>query len=283
MRLRRWHRRIFAPEWLCLALLLLQFHRALLWIAGTWTDDTYQSVGLFALVALVFLQRRPPPRRDRPSSSHLIGLALVSLLDLLCTPLSVNVLSASLAVLAFHLWAVSFRQYHGRWFLHPQLLLGLLCLPAVYWVNILFGHQLQQLAGRIAAAGLALYGVPARVEGTLIHVGSTVIGVDAACSGVKLLVAGALFGLLAQPVTHLWRRLLFWIGLAVALLSANVARVLSLILAHLHLGRAPSEAVHQAIGLVAFLIACSGALLLSRWLARVRIVPDLSPPAEASA
>jgi exosortase len=278
----RWQRHILSPQWVCLGLLLLQFHRALLWIAGTWTDDTYQSVGLFALMALLFVQRRPPPRRVRPSTPHLIGLSLVSLLDLLCTPLSINVLSAALAVLALHLWAVSFRRYRGRWFLHPQLLLGLLSLPAVYWVNILFGHQLQQLVGRIAGAGLALYGAPARVEGTLIHVGSAVIAVDAACSGVKLLVAGALFGLLAQPAARLSRRLLFWIGLAAALLMANVARVLSLALAHLYLGRAPSEAVHQAIGLAAFLIACSGALLLSRRLARVRIVPELSP-AEAPA
>lgn len=270
-------RPILTPQWLCLGLLLLQFHRALLWIAGTWTDDTYQSVGLFALGAIVFFQRRLPPRRSRPSTPHLIGLAVVALLDLLSRPLAVNVLSATLALIALHLWAVAFRRYSGRWIFHPQLLLGLLCLPAVYWINVLFGHQLQQLAGRIAGAGLSLYGVPARVDGTLIHVGPTVIAVDAACSGVKLLVAGTIFGLLAQPTARVWRRVLFWTGLAAALLSANVARVISLALAHLRLGRAPSEAVHQAIGLVAFLMACAGALLLSRRLARARIVPDEAP------
>lgn len=257
------------PDLLALGLLLLQLHRALLWIAGTWTDDTYQSLGFLALIVLVVRQRRLPPLRAEPSRPHLIGLVTVAALELVAARLGVNLLSALLAVVALHLWAVTFRRYEGRWFLQPQLLLALLCLPAAFWLNVLCGHQLQQLVARTAAAGLSLYGLPtAGVDGTLIQIGGTTIAVDSACSGVKLLVSGLVFGLLAQPRGGLGRRALFWAGLGALLLAANVARVMSLSLAHLRLGHAPGEVVHQAIGLAAFVMACAGALLVGRWLGR---------------
>jgi exosortase len=257
------------PDLLALALLLLQLHGALLWIAGTWTDDTYQSLGFLALIVLVVRQRRLPPLRAEPSRPHLVGLVVAAALELVAARLGINILSALLAVVALHLWAVTFRRYEGRWFLQPQLLLALLCLPAAFWLNVLCGHQLQQLVARAAAAGLGLYGLPtAGVDGTLIQIGGTAIAVDSACSGVKLLVSGLVFGLLAQPRGGLARRALFWAGLGVLLLGANVARVMSLSLAHLRLGQPPGEVVHQAIGLAAFVMACGGALLVGRWLGR---------------
>lgn len=264
---------LLRSDLLALALLLLQFGRALLWIAGTWTDDTYQSFGFLVLVLLVARQRRLPPLRREPSRPHLFGVVALAALDLLTARLGVNLLSALCAVLALHLWAVAYRAYRGRWFLQPQLLLGLLCLPAAFYLNVLCGHQLQQLVARIAGASLSLYGLPTSgVDGTLIQVGGAAIAVDAACSGVRLLVSGLVFGLLAQPAAAagLARRALFWVALGALLLSANVARVMSLTLANLQLGHAPSEAVHQATGLVAFVMACAAALLLSRWLGQRR-------------
>lgn len=270
---------------LALAILLLQFHRALWWIVGTWTDDTYQSFGFLALGVIVLRGRRLPALRDAPSLPHLVGLVAVAALDLLAARLGINLLSALLAVLALHLWAVSFRCYQGRWFLQPQLLLALLCLPAAFYLNVLCGHQLQQLVARVAGAGLALYGLPLTgVEGTLIHVGGAAVAVDAACSGVKLLVSGLVFGLLAQPhgAAGWLRRTAFWAALGGLLLCANVARVMSLALAHLRLGQSPSEAAHQAIGLAAFVFACVAALLLSRVLSRRDAAPVAAPMAEAA-
>lgn len=263
-----------------LCLLVAHFHRALMWIAGTWTDDTYQSFGFLALAVLVVVGRRLPPLRPSPSRRHLISLVAVVAADVIAAPLSVNLLSAALAILALHLWAVTFRAYRGPWFWHPQLLLGFLCLPAVYWANVLFGHQLQQGVGRVAAVGLSLYGLPARVDGTLIQIGSEAIAVDGACSGVKLLTAGLVFGLLAQPRGRA-HKALFWAGLIATLLSANVARVISLALVHLRLGGPPGEAAHQAIGVVAFAMACGAALLLTRGLDRRRAT-DRRPSPEAA-
>ena len=79
-------------DWLVLGLLLFQFFRSLLWIASTWTDDTYQSVGFLALAVLVIWQRRLPPLRTSPSRPHLWGLVVIAVLDLLLWPLSINIL-----------------------------------------------------------------------------------------------------------------------------------------------------------------------------------------------
>lgn len=250
-----------------LAALLLQHHRALAWIARTWTEATYESWGFLALLALVLAFRRLPPRRALPSQPHLFGLLGVCLLDLLTARLGVNLLGAALAVLSFHLWLVAFRAYRGRWLLQPQLWLGMLCLPVVHWANVIFGFQVQQLVGRLAAACLSLYGLPVRVEGALLHLQGAVVAVDSSCSGLKLLYSGLLLGLiLARGEVRWTRRALFWCALAGLLLGANVVRVISLTMAQLQLGHPPSALAHQGIGLVAFAMVCAASLAIWRGL-----------------
>ncbi len=251
-----------------LAALLVHYHQALLWIAGTWRDATYESWGFLALGAL--LLRRVPPRRAAPSRPHLLGLAGVLLLEVACAPLALNVLSALLGVVSLHLWAVAFRSYPGRWYAQAQLWLGLLSLPAVYWANIVAGYHLQHMVTRLAAAGLSLYGWPVTSSGTVLQLPAMTVAVDSTCSGLKLLYTGVLFGVLAGPTAGVGRAFFYWAGLLGLLLAANVTRVMSLAAAHLHLGRPVGETAHEAMGLVAFAMACALALLLSRILERPR-------------
>ena len=257
--------------------LAVQYHGAFVWIAGTWRDATYESWGFLALGAL--LLRRPPPRRAAPSRAHLWGMAGITLADLAFAPLQLNVLSALLGVVSLHLWAVAFRAYPGRWFAQAQLWLGLLCLPAVYWANVLVGYHLQHLVTRVAAAGLGLYGLAVSSSGTLLQLPSMVIAVDTSCSGLKLLFTGVLFGVLAAPSAGVWRGVLFWAGLLGMLFLANVMRVMSLAAGHLHLGHPVDQASHQGIGMVAFALACALALLLARRLERRGRPVCCRPPA----
>jgi exosortase/archaeosortase family protein len=251
-----------------LAALLLQYHRSLVWVARTWTEATYESWGFLALLALL-LTRRLPVRRPTPSRLHLAGLVFVCLVDLASAPLGVNVLSAALAVLSLHLGLVTFRVYEGRCLLHPQLWLGLLCLPVVHWANVLCGFQAQQLVSRAAAACLGLYGLPVRAEGVLLHLPDAVVAVDSSCSGLKLLYSGVLLGVVLTGGGGRWsRRVLFWGALCGLLLAANVVRVISLAVAQLQLGRPVGEAAHQGIGLVAFAMVCVASLALWRRLRR---------------
>ncbi len=253
-----------------LACLLLQLGDGLRWLASTWADPTYGSAGLLPLLLLApALLRLPPPRRD-PSTRHLACLVAVAAADLaLLQPLQINVLRAAAAVICLHLWLVAFRDYRGRWYRHPQLWLGLACLPVVHWANTLVGYPLQRLAAQIAGGALEIYGVPVVAEGTQLRVGELLIGVDSSCSGLKLLYCGALFGVLATAGAGrrlpLPRALLFWLTLASLLFFANVLRVIGLTAAHLHSGQAPGEALHQGVGLAAFVvIAALPSLLLLR-------------------
>ncbi len=250
------------------------FHGALRWIGRTWQEATYESWGVLALLMMVPLLLRLPARREAPSVPHLTGAAGLCLLDLALTPLSLNMLSALLALLSLHLCVVAFRRYEGSWLLQRQLWLALLCLPAVYWANVLFGYHLQGMASELAARGMWLYGIPARVQGTVITTPGAVLAVDTSCSGLKLLYSGVLFGVMATPGPRrgLWAVLLFWGALLPLLLAANVARVLSLAMGHLALGRPVGDVPHQAIGLVIFAMVCGVMLAL---LSRTRRRPAL--------
>ncbi len=151
----------------------------------------------------------------------------------------------------------------GRWWAQRQLWLGLLALPAVFWMNLVVGFPLQQLVTRVAGAGLGLYGLPVSVNGTLLELPGATVVVDSTCSGVKLLHGGVLFGLLAAPsALGRARRALFWAALLGGLFLANAARVMCLALAQLELGQPLSETAHQAVGLFAFLIVAAASLLL---------------------
>jgi exosortase/archaeosortase family protein len=254
-------------EGLVLVAIGLHFHRAFVWIARSWSEQTYESWGFLPLILLLPHMRRMPARRMKASTARLAGILAVSAFDLLLWRLRLNIVSATLAIVALHLWLVAFREYAGRWYAQRQLWLALLCLPLVYWGNVLLGYQVQHFATRVAAAWIGLYGQPVITDGTLLQFPSRTIAVDAACSGIKLLYAGLLFGLLALPNQLGWlRRLAFWGALLTLLLLANVARILSLALAELHFG-AISERLHEGIGLAAFATACALALLILRRLA----------------
>ncbi len=274
--------RLSRVPWLELALLgalLLQFGGGLAWIAHTWRDATYESSGLLAALLLVPALLRPPPRRAAPSRPHLAGVLAVALADLALAPLQLRVASAALGLLGLHLWAFAFRAYQGTWYGARQLWLGLLALPVVFWANVLLGYPLQHLVTRAAAAALGLYGLQVQASGTLLQLPGAALAVDASCSGVKLLYAGLLLGLLAAPLAPTRAaRALFWSALVGLLLAVNVMRVISLAMAQLQLGRPLGPQAHEAVGILAFALAAALALLLLRRLGGRR---PAAPPATA--
>ena len=242
----------------CLLAILAHFHRALLWIGRTWQEATYESWGVLALLLVIPLVRRLPALRSTPAMPHLAGAAGLCLLDLALAPLALNIVSAFLGLVAIHLWSVAFRRFSGSWLLQRQLWLAMLCLPAVYWANVLFGYQLQSLASELAGRCLWLYGIPARIQGTVISVPGAVLAVDTSCSGLKLLYSGILFGVVATPGFSRGVRaiLAFWGALLPMLLLGNVVRVLCLAMGQLFLGRPVGDVPHQAIGLIIFALVC---------------------------
>ncbi len=248
-------------EAVVLAAVLVQHAGAFRWLVRTWRDATYESFGFLALALLVPFLLSAPPRREAPSRRHLVALLATALLDLALAPLGLNLLSAALGVIRLHLFAVAFRAYEGPLVKHVELWLGLLTLPVVHWANVLVGFRLQELVTRLAAAGLRCYGLRAEVHGTTLDLLGATIAVDASCSGLKLLYSGLLFGLLVLARLRR-RRLLFAAALLLALLGANVVRVISLVIAQLQLGRPLDATSHEWVGLLAFALACGLSLLV---------------------
>jgi exosortase len=258
-----------------LAILALHFHRALLWIGRSWSDSTYDSWGFLALiVVLPWIWRSLPERREHPSLPHLAGVLVLCLVDLLLTPLAINIVSASCALLGLHLFAVAFRRYRGSWIVQPQLYLALLCLPLVHWGNLLVGHVLQRFATRAAAAGLGLYGYNVAVDGTLLQIDGVTFAVDSACSGLRVIFSAGLFALLIAPrEVSVLRRALFFTSVPCLALLANITRVMCLALLRIRSGEAAGELLHQGLGLVLFVLCCAALLGIRRSLKRPALQP----------
>ena len=91
---------------------------------------------------------------------------------------------------------------------------------AVPWITPIEGpivQGLMRLVAGIAAETLALFGVPAQLEGNVIRISSGVVGVNEACSGVRSLQTSLMIGLLFGELKRLS------IGRRLALVAAAVA------------------------------------------------------------
>lgn len=241
-----------------LTVLGLQFHRAFRWIGHTWQESTYESWGILPVLLLGAALFKLPPLRPAPRLRYLAYALGCAFVDAITAPLELNVLSALLGVTALHLGLLAFRRFRGSWIAQRQLWLGMLCLPAVYWLNVTVGYQLQSLASTVAASMLRAYGLMVDARGTMLQLPGLTLAVDTACSGLKILFSGLLFGLVAAPALRPSpvRTLLFWGLLLAQLLFANSVRVTCLAMATLFVGQAPGEGLHQVLGLVVFVLVC---------------------------
>ncbi len=159
---------------LLLLVIVTQYYSAFAWIIQTWNESTYESWGFLAILLLGLNIRHRPRKRKEPAQIHLSAILVLALLDLICTPLRLNILSALTALLSLHLWFTAFYHCQGRWYLHPHLWFALLSLPVVYWANILFGFHLQKFVSLIAAQWLSFYGISVTAEGPLLQLPQTV-------------------------------------------------------------------------------------------------------------
>src|SRR5216110_1639075 len=105
---------------------------------------------------------------------------------------------------------------------------------AVPWVTPIEGPIIQGLmraVARVAAETVALFGIPAQLEGNLIRVTNGLVGVNEACSGVRSLQTALMIGLLfgeLKRLSILRRVVLVACAVAIALL-ANFVRAVFLV------------------------------------------------------
>jgi len=150
-------------------------------------------------------------------------------------------------------------------------------LVAVPWPTAIEApvvNSLAVLVANLAAEVLGWAGVPAFARGNLVELGSGVIGIDEACTGIRSFQASLMLALFFGAVYRLAfanRAVCILAGLGVSLLL-NFARTVFLSLLMAKAGPAALESWHDAVGIIVPL-GCFGLIWLFAHLFRVREWP----------
>ena len=271
---------------LAAALLLALFVRDAVDLAAIWWTSTTYAHCLFIapIVAWLVWQRRVELGRLTPVAWW-PGLLLVS-----AGAVAWLLGDAGSLALARQLGLVLMLQGGVVTLLGPNVARGLL-FPLAYSLFLVpFGDQfeppLQQVTVAIVLPLLHLAGIPAEVNGVLIHAGRYYFEVAEACSGAKFVIAMAAFGVLvAGTCFQSWpRRLAFMAAALVVPVLANGVRAFGTIWAA---DRWSLEAAtgfdHIVYGWVFFGLVMAGVLALGwRWFDRSPDAPAFDPTTLAS-
>jgi exosortase/archaeosortase family protein len=234
---------------------LLALSPVLWWFGKRLNDGSDEPLGLLTLgLALVLAWRERKSLHAAPQA-RVAGamLVLLSVLGIHGLPPMVR---GGLAVAGIATW-------YG-WYRRGGLMgLLLLSLPVVASMQFFIGYPLRLAAAEGAVRLLELGSLVVSRSGTQIELGGKVIGVDPACSGVRMLWH-ALAAAMALAAIHRlsWRATVIAGFLAIALvIPANTVR--AALLAVREIGHFPENLPgHGGIGLVSF-----GVVLLPLWIA----------------
>lgn len=229
-------------------------------------------IGIILLITLRLRRSEVRPRLDATPYLALLPLSLVfggSLVYLLIERfLDINTLSASLFGLATYgllgLWLSPKPWRQGL----PAALLIIGTLPFGEHMQTFIGYPLRILTAEIIRDGLAAAGIASIGVDTILILENGVSHIDLPCSGVKSLWTGALFLIAAtwierRPINLRW--LLTAVIFAGLLFIANLIRVGILVVVGQVAGwQLVAEMLHVPLGVLGFVAACLGALLLLR-------------------
>jgi exosortase len=217
-------------------------------LSGEWSVNAQYNYGWFVpfFALLLFWLRwegRPPCRpmpRTRRSSSLLLAIAVLAFLLLLPVrlfeignpdwrPLGWVHAAVVTTLTLLYIW------YRGgaTWLRHFAFPIGFFFV-AVPWVTPMEAPIIQGLMRVIAALASEtanLFGIPARLEGSLIRVSTGLVGVNEACSGVRSLQTALMIGLLFGELKRLSisRRIALLFAAAAIAFVGNYARAFFLV------------------------------------------------------
>ena len=198
----------------------------ILWrqLSGEWSVNDQYSYGWFVpffAIVLFWLRWEDRPKtqevrgqrtEDRKKNALAIALTIVALLLLFPVrlfeignpdwrPLSwLHAIAVATITLAL-LWSIGGKPWL-RHFAFPVLF----TLVAVPWVSPLeepIVQGLMRVVAAIASEVVALFGIPAHLEGNLIRIPGGLVGVNEACSGVRSLQTSLMIGLLFGELKRL--------------------------------------------------------------------------------
>jgi len=249
---------VFAP---------ILYYMALHWQA----DSNYSHGFLVAPLAVYFAWERLPRVKQvpvNPSWWGLVPLALGSL-ALIVGRLGVELMSmrAAFVLTVIGIVLMTLGKSIARVLAFPLLFLFLMVPLPQSLVNII-AFPLQLTAASIAVSALQAMGIPALLEGNIIHLATTRLFVAEACSGLRSLMA---LGTLGVVFAYFFRKniierlILVFSTIPIAILVNAFRVALTGYLTHHYGTEAAEGAVHQLEGFITFALALA-LLLVEAWL-----------------
>ncbi len=247
-------------------------------LKSEWTLNPQYGYGWTVPFLSIYLIWKRWPERPSPAppSARVLPLALISFCSLLLFPIRFvaeanpdwRLLSWSLAVVVV---AVSlgmiFLTGGAPWLRHfafPFLFL-LVAVPWPMQAEQVVTQSLMRAVTAINVLVLNVAGTPALQHGNVIEVGSGLIGIEEACSGVRSLQATLMISLFLGELYsfNLGRRILLVIAGGVFAFVCNLVRTAILVWIGAHRGATAIEAWHDPAGLSILLVCLFGLWSLS--------------------
>ncbi len=244
---------------LVLAAQLVAFWPVWRWCAERlrWSSESrVEIVALAVGVALVALRLRGVPSRAPAPLGLATALTALFAATHAWLPPIARALVAAVALAS----AASALAWHRR--LHPGLAaLALLALPLLPILRFHLGFPLRVVAASLAAALLRLEGLAVARVGTALDWNGTLVGVDAPCSGIRMLWAALLLasGLACLHDAGTWRTLALLAATSALVVLTNALRAAALF--HLESGLVAGPAwAHDGIGVVLYVATLAGVI-----------------------
>jgi exosortase len=138
----------------------------------------------------------------------------------------------------------------------PPLVFMLIAIPWPMQLEQTIVQDLMRFVAGLTVMVVGLLGIPALQHGNLIEVGTGVVGIDEACSGVRSLQSALMLSLFLGEMYFFrpTRRVLLLVASLITVLVANVVRTSFLTWTAAEHGLEQMRAVHDSAGLLVMLI-----------------------------
>lgn len=235
--------------------------------------DTYYSHGfLVPLICLFLIYRNRDELLRTSASSDTRGIFIIFgglLMHLAAFRWGINFICGfAFIIVLFGLCLVLWGREITKKNIFPILfLLFMIPLPKVLIIEISF--KLKILAAQVAANTVNFFGIPALRTGSTIQLPNTALTIGDPCSGLRSLIAllslGALYAYISS-LTKTGKIVLFFASIPIALIANIIRIVLLLLVTYVYGSEVATGKFHDISGLMVFLIALFGLMLVGRLL-----------------
>src|SRR5438874_1632155 len=264
----------------------------ILWrqLSGEWSVNDQYSYGWFVpffaivLFCLRWEDRPEESKKDEVESrKQIVAIALAIVALLLLFPIRLFEIGnpdwrppswlhalCVVAITLVFLWSVGGTPWL-RHFAFP-VAFTLIAVPWVSSIEQPIVQGLMRIVASISSETVALFGIPARLEGHLIRIPDGLVGVNEACSGVRSLQTSLMVGLLFGELKRLsiLRRVILVIAASAIAFIGNCIRAFVLVWIAATQNTAATERWHDFAGYGIVVLVFVGSMILAWLLGRYR-------------